>query len=127
MAHATRAAHARLAHYARRFMGGLFMPSRIIALFNLRPGIAPEAYEHWAKTVDLPTVNALPSIDNFEVVKVTGKLGSTEAAPYAYAEIIDIKDMTAFGEDVATEKMQAVAAEFGRLAETLFLTTAPLD
>ncbi len=102
------------------------MPARLIALFNLRPGIAPADYEHWAKTVDLPTVNALPSIEKFEVFKVTGKLGSPEAAPYAYAEIIDINDMATFGQDIATEKMQAVAAEFGRLAETVFLTTEPL-
>ena len=102
------------------------MPARLIALFNLRPGIEASAYEHWAKTVDLPTVNALPSIDKFEVFKVTGKLGSADPAPYAYTEIIDVRDMAAFGEDVATEKMQAVAAEFGRLAEVVFLTTEPL-
>lgn len=102
------------------------MPSRILALFNLRPGVAVADYERWAKTVDLPTVNALPSIEKFEVFKVTGKLGSSEAAPYAYAEIIDINDMAAFAEDVATEKMQAVAAEFGQLAETVFLTTEKL-
>jgi hypothetical protein len=102
------------------------MPSRILALFNLRPGVAVADYEHWAKTVDMPTVNALPSIENFEVFRVTGKLGSSDAAPYAYAEIIDVRDMAVFAEDVATEKMQAVAAEFGRLADTVFLTTEPL-
>jgi len=55
------------------------MAARLIALFNLRPGIAAEAYEHWART-----------------------------------------------EDVGTETMQAVAAEFGRLADTVFLTTEKL-
>jgi hypothetical protein len=103
------------------------MPSRILALFNLRPGIAPAEYEHWAKTVDLPTVNALPSIDHFEVFRITGKLGAPDPAPYAYGEIIDINDMATFAADIATEKMQHVAAEFGRLAETTFLTTEPLD
>jgi len=103
------------------------MPSRILALFNLRPGIAAADYEHWAKTVDLPTVNALPSIDAFEVFRITGKLGAADPAPYAYAEIIDINDMAAFGQDIATERMQAVAGEFGRLAETVFLTTEKLD
>jgi hypothetical protein len=102
------------------------MPSRILALFNLRPGIETAEYEHWAKTVDLPTVNALPSIEKFEVFRVTGKLGSADPAPYAYAELIDIKDMEIFGKDVATDKMQSVAAEFGRLAETVFLTTEKL-
>jgi hypothetical protein len=103
------------------------MPSRILALFNLRPGISPADYEHWAKTVDLPTVNALPSIDHFGVFRITGKLGSADPAPYAYGEIIDINNMEVFGADIASEKMQAVAAEFGRLADTVFLTTEPLD
>jgi len=103
------------------------MPSRILALFNLRPGVEAAEYEHWAKTVDLPTVNALPSIDTFEVFRITGKLGSADPAPYAYGEMIVINDMEVFAVDIATEKMQAVAAEFGRLAETVFLTTEPLD
>jgi hypothetical protein len=125
--HAARAARARLRHSQPPVLGGLPMPSRLLALFNLRPGIAAAEYEHWARTVDLPTVNALPSIDKFEVFRVTGKLGSADAAPYAYAEIIEINNMESFGKDVATEQMRAVAAEFGRLAETLFLTTEPLD
>jgi hypothetical protein len=102
------------------------MASRILALFNLRPGVDVAAYEHWAKTVDLPTVNALPSIAKFEVLKVTGKLGSDEAAPYAYAEILDVADMAVFAQDVATPRMQAVAAEFGRMADVVFLTTEEL-
>jgi hypothetical protein len=127
MADVPHAGHARLLHSASMFLGDRFMPSRILALFNLRPGIAVSEYEHWARTVDLPTVNALPSVDRFEVFRVTGKLGSADAAPYAYAEIIDINNMAKFGEDVATERMQAVAAEFGRLADPVFLTTEPLD
>ncbi len=103
------------------------MPARILALFNLRPDITVDEYENWARTVDLPTVNALPSIDRFEVFRVTGRLGSGEAAPYAYAEIIDVGDMAAFGDDVATDRMKAVAAEFNRLADVLFLATEKLD
>jgi hypothetical protein len=97
--------------------------TRIIALFNLRPGVSVEAYEAWARTVDLPTVNGLPSIRNFEVFRTTGVLGSEAAPPYAYIEIIDVRDMGQFGEDVATPVMQAVARDFGGLAETVFLMT----
>jgi hypothetical protein len=127
MPHASRANPAPPAPAYRQHWGGHLMPSRILALFNLRPGITPAAYEHWAKTVDLPTVNALPSIDKFEVFRITGKLGAPDPAPYAYGEIIDIKDMTVFSADIATENMQKVAAEFGRLAETVFLTTETLE
>jgi hypothetical protein len=102
------------------------MTTRILALFNLRGGIDQAAYEHWAKTVDLPTVNALPSIDAFEVFRVTGTLGSDAPAPYAYAEVLDIADMTQFGADIATDQMRAVAADFGRMADVVFLTTEKL-
>ncbi len=51
------------------------MSARILALFNLRPGVGQAANEHWAARVDLPTVNAFPSIEKCEVFRVTGKLG----------------------------------------------------
>jgi hypothetical protein len=102
------------------------MATRILALFNLRPGVDVAAYEHWAQTVDLPIVNALPSIEEFTVFRVTGRLGSDAPAPYAYAEVLDVADMAQFGTDVATDQMQAVAAEFGKMADVVFLTTEKL-
>ncbi len=102
------------------------MAARILALFNLRDGVDVAEYEHWARTVDLPTVNALPSIESFEVFRVTGKLGADGAVPYAYAEILDVRDMAQFGTDVATDQMQAVAAQFGAMADVVFLTTEKL-
>ena len=85
---------------------------RLVALFNLKPGIDPQAYAEWARTVDLPTVNGLSSISSFRVFKATGLLGSDAAPPYGYVEIIDVADMDQFGKDVATEVMQKVAAQF---------------
>ena len=99
--------------------------TRILALFNLRDGTTPAAYEQWARTTDLPVVNALPSIERFEVFRVTGRLGGDTAIPYAYAEVIDVRDMAAFSQDVATPRMQAVASEFAAIADTVFLTTEP--
>ncbi|MEX6724981.1 REDY-like protein HapK [Parapedomonas caeni] len=99
---------------------------RLIALFNLKPGVEPAAYEAWAREVDLPTVNGLGSIERFEVFRATGQLGSDAAAPYAYVEIIDVADMDAFGADIATEAMQAIAATFQAMADVTFLTTEKL-
>ena len=95
--------------------------TRIIALFNLRPGVKVSDYEAWARSVDLPTVNGLPSIRKFEVFKSTALLGSDEKPPYRYIEILDIRDMGQFGEDVATPVMQAVAKDFGGMAEVTFM------
>ncbi len=95
--------------------------TRIIALFNLKPGVKVADYEAWARRVDLPTVNSLPSIKKFEVFKTKGVMGSDAAPPYRYVEILDVRDMGQFGTDVATPVMQAVAKDFGGMADVTFL------
>lgn len=102
------------------------MASRIIVLFNLKPGVSIEDYETFARTRDLPTVNALPSIHSFEVYRTTGLLRTGEPAPYQYIEIIDIADMDGFGHDVQTEAMTAIAGAFRELADPVFITTEKL-
>jgi len=99
---------------------------RIIVLFNLKPGIDPASYEAWAKSVDLPIVNNLGSIQSFEVFKSVSVLGTSASPPYQYVEIVDVHDMQAFGEDVATSTMQRVAAEFAAFADATFIMTEPI-
>ncbi|RJF93817.1 REDY-like protein HapK [Sphingomonas cavernae] len=90
---------------------------RIIVLFNLKPDADPAAYENWARTTDIPGVNALSSVKDFQVHRATGVLGSDAASPYAYFEVIDIIDMAAFGADASSEAVQKVAAEFQQFAD----------
>ncbi|MGP1275488.1 MAG: hypothetical protein ACQRW7_08725 [Caulobacterales bacterium] len=103
------------------------MTTRIIALFNLKPGISAADYEAWAKAKDIPTVNGLKSVDEFTVFKSTGLLGSEAKPPYAYIEIIDVNDMGQFGADVSTQTMQAIAGEFQAMTDDLaFILTDKL-
>ncbi|MBY9066932.1 REDY-like protein HapK [Hyphomonas sp. WL0036] len=103
------------------------MGTRIVALFNLKPGISVADYENWARTKDIPTVNGLKSVDAFEVFRSTGVLGSDAKPPYAYIEIIDVADMEGFGGEVGTEAMQKIAAEFQAMADDLvFILTDKL-
>ncbi len=100
--------------------------SKIIVLFNLKAEVSVEAYEAWALATDIPTVNGLKSVDAFDVFRTSGLLGGGEA-PYQYVEIIDVPDLAALGEDVATEVMQKVSAEFQELADNpLFMVTQSL-
>ena len=99
---------------------------RIVALFNLKPGVERERYERWARTTDMPTVKALGSIADFQVLRATGLLGSDAAPPYQYLEIIDVADPDQFGRDVATEAMTRVAQAFQDLADVTFMLTEPL-
>ena len=100
--------------------------TRIIACFNLKTGATSERYEAWARATDLPTVKALPSIADFSVLRTTGVLGADTKPPYQYIEIIDVKDMAQFGHDVATPAMQKIAADFGAMADVVFMTTEKL-
>jgi hypothetical protein len=103
------------------------MSTRIVALFNLKPGVGVAEYEAWAKRVDLPTVNGLKSIDKFEVFRSVGLLGSEARPPYAYVEIIDVGDMGLFGADVSSTAMQRIAGEFQAMTDDLvFILTDKL-
>ncbi len=103
------------------------MSTKIVELFNLKPGISVADYENWAKAKDIPTVNGLQSVDSFEVYKSTGLLGTDDNPPYSYIETIDVNDMEKFGGEVSTETMQAIAGEFQAMADDLtFIMTDKL-
>jgi len=103
------------------------MATKILVLFNLKPDVSVTDYENWAKTVDIPTVNGLGSIEKFEVFKTTGLLFSEDRPPYQYFETLDVLDMDKFGAEAGSETMQKVAAEFQAMAVDLaFITTEKL-
>lgn len=94
----------------------------IIVLVKLKPGKNAADYEKWAKETDLPTVNALPSVGRFDLLRTTGLLTGGKA-PCDYVEIIDITDMEQFGKDTGTDAMGAIAAEFQEWADPTFILT----
>lgn len=89
--------------------------TRMIVLFNLKPGVDPGAYEVWARDRDAVSVRALHSIDSFTVTRIDGAMG--RESPFQYVELIEINDMSQFETDVATDNMTAVAAEFQEWAD----------
>lgn len=90
---------------------------RVFVLFNLRPGVDPAEYEAWARATDIPVVRGLGSVSGFDVYRATGLLGSDAAPPYAYVETIEVGDDAAFGGDVGSPQMQAIAAQFQTFAD----------
>ncbi len=100
----------------------------IVVLFNLKPGVSKTDYEAWAKSTDIPNVRGLKSISGFDVLRTTGLLGTEDASPYEYIEIITVKDMALFGEEVGTETMTKVAAEFQTVADApQFIMTESIE
>ena len=100
---------------------------RIVCLFKLKPGVSVAEYEEWARTRDIPGVNALNSVTNFTVHKATGLFGTDDPPPYDYVEIIDITGLEGFVADVTTEEFQAAAAPFQGYADSpMFILTEDL-
>ncbi|MFT6779017.1 MAG: hypothetical protein ACJAV1_002960 [Paraglaciecola sp.] len=91
--------------------------TKIIVMFNLKKDVEADVYQHWAKTTDLPTVNKLKSVADFEVLKCTGLLGSEQSSPYEYIEIIELTDQGLFFKEVSTDTMKNVAEEFQTFAD----------
>lgn len=102
--------------------------TNLVVLFNLKDGVDPSEYEAWARSTDLPIVRGLDSIESFSVYRTSGLLGSDDKPPYQYVEVIDIGDMARFGEEVASDTMQRVAAEFQERADNpLFISADSIE
>ncbi|MEO5962248.1 MAG: hypothetical protein ABIP87_02295 [Thermomonas sp.] len=89
----------------------------VIVLFNLKPGASAADFENWAREHDLPTVNALASIDSFETLRAKGLLIGEGKPPYEYIEIMRVPDMAAFAADLSGPAVQAGAAQFQQFAD----------
>ena len=102
--------------------------TRVVVLFNLKPGVEPATYENWVNQTELPIVRGLPSVSNYSVHATTGLFGAEGTAPYAYVELLDIGDMQRFGQDVSTETMQNVVEAFGQFAHApVFMLTRDIE
>ena len=96
----------------------------IVVLFNLKKNVKREDYEAWALSTDIPTVNQLSPVNQFSVYRTSGLLGSEDKPPYEYVELLDVADLDALGEQLGSEQMQAIAAEFQTLADNpIFMLT----
>lgn len=98
----------------------------VVVLFNLKATTDVTAYEQWARSTDLPTVNSLPSVNKFSVLKAQGTF-SGEPSPYQYVEIIDVSDMEQLTKDVGTTVMQEISKQFQEFADNpTFIVTESL-
>jgi hypothetical protein len=97
---------------------------RIIALFNLKQGASAADYEAWARSRDLPTVNGLPSVERFQVLRATGLLFRDDRPPFDYVEVLDVTGLEPFLADCGGEAVGALAAEMAAFTDdAVFITT----
>ena len=102
--------------------------STVVVLFNLKPGVAVEDYEAWARSTDLPTVGGLPSVQRFEVLRATGLLSGAAEGPYRYVELLQLSSVAGLRADIAaTPAMAEVARQFREFADApMFIVTEPV-
>jgi len=99
----------------------------VVVLFNLKAGADAAAYERWARSTDLPTVNKLESVKKFTVLK-SGGLLSGGTAPYQYVELIELHSLEGLRADTKSDTMRKVAAEFREFADApLFILTESVE
>lgn len=102
--------------------------TRVVVLFNLKPGVEPATYEKWVNESELSIVRGLPSIASYSVHATTGLFGADGAAPYEYVELLDISDMQRFGDDASTDTMQSIVEAFGNFADSpVFMLTRDVE
>lgn len=98
----------------------------IVVLFNLKTGVSVADYEKFARELDIPEVNRLPSVERFEVLRSEGLMGGG-AAPFQYVEILRVRDLAGLGSDVQSPLMQQIVTTFRGMADNpIFIVTAAL-
>ena len=89
----------------------------LIVLFNLKPGVVPADYERFAKELDIPTVKALQSVDDFRVFRASGLFGADGPPPFQYVEMIAVNYLNGLIEEVGSPEVGKVVAAFRDFAE----------
>ena len=99
----------------------------IIVLFNLKKNVTQVDYENWAQSTDLPIVRDLNSVENYQIFKSSGLLGSDSPSPIDYIEMITINDRDQFNNDISSAIMTKVATQFQAFADDpKFIVTSAL-
>lgn len=93
------------------------MPA-LIVMFNLKDGVSEADYEAWAKSADLPTVRGHEGVDGFDLFRANNLFRTEDAAPYRYIEVIDIKDLDQFNQDVTTDVQKPISEKFREIADS---------
>ncbi len=89
---------------------------RIIGLITLKTETTTQAFEDWTRSDFLPGIRALVSVVDFEMLRSSGQLGSSAAAPAAYVAVLDIADLEEFERDSRGEAAAALMSALAGVA-----------
>ena len=103
--------------------------TQLLVLYDLRDGEDVAAYEKWTREHDTPMMLTLPAIHAKQVFRMAGQHGSADPSPYAYAELLDVGDLEAMGQQIeATAGATALVTRLRNSTRRLsFNVLEPID
>lgn len=87
------------------------MPVRFV-LVKLKPGVSPDAYEHFIQTIDYPVVPSLKTIVDYRTNRIRPEDKDPKTFPWDYMERIVVTDIAAYQDELS---QSTGFAEFRRL------------
>jgi hypothetical protein len=91
------------------------MSQRVFFLNTLRDGVERADYEEWIRRVDYPVARRQPSIQNYVVTRLEGRLDGDAPPPYQYLEVIEITDIDEYRQDMSgNPEFEALLSEWSR-------------
>jgi hypothetical protein len=86
--------------------------SKMIVLYNLKPGTDPDSWHRFLREEDIPQTLKFPSVQRYSVFNVTDSLD--DDSPYEYMEIIEFGDREEFDKDMNSEAWREAVAGLHR-------------
>ena len=81
-----------------------------ISVYNLADGVTDDQYLKYVKDTKGPFLESLPSVRNFELVRIKGAVKGE--SPYTYVGILHVNDLEAFYQrDVPSQQFQTFLKE----------------
>ncbi|WP_146607327.1 MULTISPECIES: antibiotic biosynthesis monooxygenase family protein [Spongiactinospora] len=88
---------------------------KIYVLYKLKPGVSPEEYIEWSKTVDQAITSKQKGVQSFRVFLLDGARG--KESPWDVVEDIEADSWDAWEEVLKQPAMEAVVEGFRKYAE----------
>lgn len=79
---------------------------RCFVTFRLKPGVSPEEYEEWFRTVNVPAIKKMSTVGEYRVWRIVGT--AEGEAPFQILEEMEISDRESF--DAELEAVPEVVA-----------------
>jgi hypothetical protein len=94
---------------------------KCFVLFRLKPGVTPEQYDEWFRTVNVPANDTLTTTRNYRVWRVSGVM---EGEPtFEYLEEMELDDRAAFEADIEASPAMAKMLDewYARVADQVIV------